>query len=216
MADRVVLCAGTKRGLFVFTSSPKRERWQLHGPFLKGWQVNHATVDTRGTPRLQAAATAMAFGTTTFRGDLAGRKFEGAKKPPVPPKLLPKPLAFAKKWGIPFEPRVWHIEPGRPSERRVLYAGTAPAALFRSEDEGRTWQEVKSLSRHPSRKHWNPGAGGMCLHSIQLDPRDERRMYVAISAAGAFRTDDGAKTWTSINRGVAKFAGALQDNSVAT
>ena len=216
MADRVVLCAGTKRGLFVFTSSAKRERWQLHGPFLKGWQVNHATVDTRGTPRLQAAATAMAFGTTTFRGDLAGRKFEGAKKPPVPPKLLPKPLAFAKKWGIPFEPRVWHIEPGRASERRVLYAGTAPAALFRSEDEGRTWREVESLTRHPSRKHWNPGAGGMCLHSIQLDPRDERRMYVAISAAGAFRTDDGAKTWTSINRGVAKFAGAAADNSVAT
>jgi len=216
MSDQVVLCVGTKRGLFVFTSNARRERWTLHGPFLKGWQIYHATVDTRGTPRIHAAAYNGTFAGTTFRGDLAGRKFEGAKKPPVPPKLLPKPLAFATKYGIPVTPRVWHIEPGRPSERGVLYAGTAPAALFRSEDDGRSWSEVVSLTRHPSRKHWQPGAGGMCLHSIQLDPLDARRMYVAISAAGVFRTDDGARTWTPINRGLQKFAGAASSNSVGS
>jgi hypothetical protein len=216
MADRVVLCVGTKRGLFVFGSDARRDRWTLRGPFLKGWEVNHAVVDTRGTPAIQAAGYSMAFAATTFRGDLAGRKFDGAKKPPVPPALPPKAAGFVKKYGIPSAPRVWHLEPGRASERGVLYAGTAPAALFRSEDDGKTWNEVRSLTRHPTRKNWNPGAGGQCLHSIQLDPLDERRMYVAISAGGCFRTDDGMRTWTPINRGVAKFVGAPKGNSTAT
>jgi hypothetical protein len=216
MADRVVVCVGTKRGLFVLDSDRTRDRWALRGPYLKGWPVYHATVDARGTPRIFAAGASEVFATTVFSGDLEGKKFAAAKKPPVPPKLLPKPLAFAKKYGIPVTPRVWHVEPARASEKNVLYAGTAPAGLFRSEDAGRTWEEVTSLTRHPTRKHWMPGAGGMCLHSIQCDPTDSRRMYIGISAAGAFRTDDGGKSWAPINRGVKMFDGAVKNSGVGT
>ena len=216
MTDRVVLCVGTKRGLFVLESRAKRDRWTLRGPYLKGWPIYHATVDTRGTPRIVAAASSDFLGQTVFTGDLAGRKFDGAKKPPVPPAMPAKALKFAKKHGLSTAARVWHVEPGPAGEKKVLYAGTAPAALFRSEDAGRTWQEIESLTRHPSRKDWLPGAGGNCLHSIQLDPADARRMTIAISAAGAFRTDDGGRSWKPINRAVAKFVGAPKNKEVGT
>ena len=113
-------------------------------------------------------------------------------------------------------PRIWHIEPGPAGEKKVLYAGTAPAGLFRSTDGGRTWRGVKGLNEHPTRKFWTPGAGGMCLHSIQIDPADSRRMFVGISAAGCFRTDDGGRSWTPINRAVAKYIGAPKDSQVGT
>lgn len=211
-----MVSVGTRRGLFVLESSAARDRWALRGPYLKGWQVFHAVVDTRSAPKLHAAANSEVYGATVFSGDVGGKKLEGAKKPPKPPKPPPKSMKFIKKWGISTVQRVWHIEPGRASEKRVLYAGTAPAALFRSEDEGKTWKEVVSLTKHPSRKDWMPGAGGMCLHTIQLDPHDAKRMWVAISAAGAFRTDDGCRTWKSVNKCVAKFAGAPKDPEVGT
>ncbi len=207
MSDRIVVCAGTKRGLFLLESTAKRDRWSLSGPHLKGWSIYHATVDPR-SGRIHAAASSDVFGTTTYAADLRARKFAGAKRPPVPPKHLPSHMKFIRKYNITTTPRVWHIEPARASEKRVLYAGVAPAALFRSTDDGRSWEEVKSLTNHPTRKLWGPGAGGMCLHSIQLDPRNSNRMWVAISAAGAFRTDDGGRTWNPINKAVAKYVGA--------
>lgn len=216
MSDRVVVCAGTKRGLFLLESDSARARWKLSGPFLKGWEIFHAVIDTRGTPTIHAASVQGTFGTNVMTGDLRGRKFRAAKHPPVPPKLLPSQLKTIRKWGISTAPRVWHIEPGRPSEPGVLYAGTAPAGLFRSDDHGKSWEEVRSLTRHPSRKHWTPGAGGMCLHSIQLDPHDKDCMIIGISSAGCFRTDDGAKTWKPINRGVAMFPGPPKDSGVGT
>jgi hypothetical protein len=216
MSDKVILSVGTKRGLFVLESDAKRDRWKLRGPYLKGWDVYHATVDARQSPRLLAAASSVVFATTVFNGDLAGKKFTGAKRPPAPPKLPSKAVKTARKYGIPTAPRVWHVEPGRATEKRVLYAGTAPAALFRSEDDGRTWSEVSGLTNHPTRKDWQPGFGGMCLHSIQCDPLDPQRMYVAISAAGAFRTDDGGLHWKPINRAVAKFVGAPKGGKVGT
>lgn len=216
MSDRVILNVGTKRGLFVLESGPKRDRWKLRGPFLKGWAIYHATVDQRGTPRIVAAACSDFVGTTVFTGDLAGRKFVGAKKPPAPPKLPPKALAFVKKYGISATPRVWHVEPGHASQKNVLYAGTAPAALFRSEDGGLTWDEVKSLTNHPTRKDWTPGAGGMCLHSIQIDPGNPLRMAVGISAAGVFRTEDGGRRWKPSNKGLAMFEGSPKGAEVGT
>lgn len=216
MADCVVVCAGTKRGLFLLESDAARARWRVSGPFLKGWEIFHAVVDTRRTPTIYAAAVQGSFGTNVMTADLRGRKFRAAKRPPIPPRLLPSHLKTIRKWGISATPRVWHIEPGRASEKGVLYAGTAPAALFRSEDDGKSWKEVRSLTQHPSRPHWTPGAGGMCLHSIQLDPRDPDRMYVAISSAGCFRTDDGAKSWRVINQGLAIFPGAPKHVGVGT
>ncbi len=217
MGDRVVVLAGTKRGLFVLESDRKRASWRLGGPHLKGWQVYHAVVDARGTPRVHAAVLSGTFSVTTASGDLASMKLDAAKKPPIPPKLLPGQLKFIRKFKLPSEPRIWHVEPGRAGEKGVLYAGTAPAALFRSEDDGKTWAEVKGLSKHPSRKTWTPGAGGLCLHSIQLDPRDKKRMYVGISSAGVFRSDDDGKSWKPANRGITSFEGKLiGDGGVGT
>jgi photosystem II stability/assembly factor-like uncharacterized protein len=108
--------------------------------------------------------------------------------------------AFPEKSAMKLE-RIWHLEPGRPSEPQVLYAGVAPAALFRSEDGGVTWGEIETLTQHPTRSRWHPGAGGLCLHSIVVDPSDEKRMFVGISAVGVFRTEDGGATWTVANQG---------------
>lgn len=216
MADRVIVCAGTKRGLFFLEADKSRSSWKVDGPHLKGWQIFHAVIDTRGTPKLHAAALSDTFAATTVRGELSGLKFEAAKKPPAPPKLLPGQAKFVKKWGIPAAPRIWHIEPGRPSEKGVLYAGSAPAALFKTEDDGNTWKEVKGLSKHPTRKNWTPGAGGLCLHSIQLDPKDSKRMYVGISSAGVFRSDNDGASWKPINRGITSFEGKILTDGIGT
>ena len=216
MPAKVALAVGTSRGLFLLQSDAKRSRWSLKGPYLKGWQIYHAVIDTRGTPTVHAAGVNEMTGTTTFSGSLRTLNFRGAKTPPRPPKLLPVHMTFIRKWNIPSSPMVWHIEPGHASEKKVLYAGVAPAALFRSEDSGRTWQEVTSLTRHPTRKHWSPGAGGMCLHSIQVDPGNRDRILVAISAAGVFRTEDGGRRWLPVNRGVKLYMGAPKDSGVGT
>ena len=107
---------------------------------------------------------------------------------------------FAENSGLKLE-RIWHIEPGRATEPGVLYAGVAPAALFRSEDNGQTWSEVTTLTAHPTRAHWHPGAGGLCLHSIVIDHANPSRMFVGISAVGVFRSEDGGASWETANRG---------------
>jgi photosystem II stability/assembly factor-like uncharacterized protein len=129
---------------------------------------------------------------------------------------MPPQAKFIKKWNLPSDPRIWHVEPGRASEKGVLYAGTAPAALFRTDDDGKTWTEVKGLSKHPSRSKWTPGAGGLCLHSIQLDPKDADRMWIGISSAGIFRTDDGGKSWKIANRGITNWEGKVLKDTVGT
>lgn len=216
MADRVVLSIGTKRGLFFLESDAKREKWNLRGPFVPGWSVYHAVVDARRAPTVHVAANSDFLGSTIFRGDWKKAKFDGAKKPPVPPKLLPAQMKILKQYGISSAARVWHVEPARPSEKDVLYAGTAPAGLFRSEDGGNTWAPVKGLLRHPSRPTWTPGAGGQCLHSIQLDPANARRMYVGISSAGVFRSDDDGATWKRINQDIPDLEGKPADPDAGT
>jgi len=216
MARKVILSVGTRRGLFLIESGSARQRWKISGPLLKGWSVPYAFIDTRGTPRLHAAAWSYTYAATTLSADLAKHRFQPAKQPPAFPKLNPKAAKFAKQYGIDASNRIWALAPGPARQKSVLYAGTAPAGLFRSEDRGRSWEPVKGLNDHPTRKDWSPGAGGQCLHSIQIDPHDPERMYVAISAAGAFRTDDGGKRWKPINSCVAEYVGAPKRSEVGT
>ncbi len=216
MADKVMLTVGTKRGLFFLESDKSRRKWKTRGPFLKGWIVHHSFIDTRGTPRLHAAAESFTFGSNAFSGDVAGRKIDAAQKAPAVPDLNPKATKFSEKYGLDKAKRLWIVAPGPAKDKKVLYAGTAPAGLFRSEDLGKSWQPVDGINKHPTRKEWSPGAGGQSLHSIQIDPRDSNRMYVAISAAGSFRTDDGAKTWKPINAEVASYVGAPKKSEVGT
>ncbi len=182
------LLAGTKKGLFIFSSSD-RKRWEMHGAFLKGKEINHAVRDPR-SGRIFATANDAWFGCEIVYSDDLGQTWTSAKRGP----------AFDEKSGLKLE-RIWHIEPGRANEPGVLFAGVAPAALFRSEDAGETWTEVTTLSTHPTRPFWHPGAGGLCLHSIQLDHKNPQRMFVGISAVGVFRSDDGCQTWHTKNRG---------------
>lgn len=189
MPDETRLLAGTRKGLFLITS-PDRRSWAVNGPFLAGKEVNHAVFDSRND-RIYATSNDAWFGCQVVWSDPTGDEWTPAARSPV----------FAKDSGRKVE-RIWHIAPGATAQPDLLYAGVAPAALFVSEDGGMNWSEVAGLSEHETRERWQPGAGGLCLHSIVQDPSDTARMWVGISAVGVFRTDDGGKTWATGNRGV--------------
>jgi photosystem II stability/assembly factor-like uncharacterized protein len=179
----VVLPVGTRKGLFLL-SSADRSSWDVEGPLLQGWAVYHAIVDPRdGT--LHAATNNPFYGATVHRSSDQGETWERAEELGLPEDGELKLNA------------TWHIEPGRDSE---LWLGGDPGVLFRSDDGGRTWQLNEELFAHPTRERWQPGAGGMCTHSIQLA---DGALYVAISAAGAFRSEDDGRSWTPINQDVA-------------
>ncbi len=182
MATKLLLLAGTKKGLFCFTSSD-RKKWDRTGPFQTGREINHAIHDAR-TGRLHAASNDAWFGCELVSSPDLGKTWEAAKTNP----------AFPEGSGLKLE-RIWHIEPGPAAQPSVLYAGVAPAALFRSDDGGGSWHEVTALTQHPTRAKWHPGAGGLCLHSIIVDPTDAETMFVGISAVGVFRTEDGGGSW---------------------
>jgi photosystem II stability/assembly factor-like uncharacterized protein len=188
MSTKTVLLAGTKKGLLIFTSTD-RQRWDLSGPFIAGKEINHAIFDAR-TGRIHATANDAWFGSELVSSADFGKSWTSARQGPV----------FPENSGLKME-RIWHIEPGRASQPQVLYAGVAPAALFRSEDGGETWREMTGLTQHPSRPQWHPGAGGLCLHSIVIDGANPQRLFVGISAVGVFRSDDGGATWSTRNKG---------------
>ncbi|MFN2469116.1 MAG: exo-alpha-sialidase [Gaiellaceae bacterium] len=186
----VLLLVGTRKGLFLLRGDEARRDWQLEGPLLTGWSVYHAILDPRdGT--MYAAANNWVYGATVQRSRDVGKTWERSEQ-----------LGLPEESGLKLE-AAWHVEPGHESQPNTLWLGGDPGVLFRSDDGGAVWEPVKGILEHPTRDRWNPGAGGLCCHSIQLDPEEARRMYVAISAAGAFRTDDGGKTWAPANRGVA-------------
>src|SRR2546427_2288761 len=185
---KTLLLAGTKKGLFVFASTD-RQKWELQGPFQTGREINHAIYDSR-SGRIYATSNDAWFGCELVWSADLGASWTTATQNP----------SFPENSGTKLE-RIWHIEPGRPSQPQVLYAGVAPAALFRTEDGGQTWNEISTLTQHPTRPKWHPGAGGLCLHSIVVDPSNSSRMFVGISAVGVFRTEDDGKTWELANKG---------------
>jgi photosystem II stability/assembly factor-like uncharacterized protein len=197
----VRVLVGTRKGAFVLEADGRRERWQVSGPHFAGWEVYHLKGSPVDPDRIWASQSSGWFGQLIQRSDDGGRTWETvgnefAYDGPTGTHQwydgTPHPWEFA---------RVWHLEPSR-TDPETVWAGVEDAALFRSSDGGRTWRELSGLRRHSSGDRWQPGAGGMCLHSILLDPTDPERLYVAISAAGAFRSEDAGVTWRPINRGL--------------
>jgi photosystem II stability/assembly factor-like uncharacterized protein len=199
--SRVRVLVGTRKGAFVLTSDGKRESWDVNGPHFGGWEIYHVKASPADPNRIYASQSSGWFGQVIQRSRDGGQTWEPvgnkfAYDGPTGTHLwydnTPHPWDFA---------RVWHLEPSH-NDPDTVYAGVEDAALFRSSDGGQSWQELPGLRNHPSASVWQPGAGGMCLHTILLDPSNPERIYVAISAAGAFRSDDAGKTWKPINRGL--------------
>ena len=196
-SSSLLVLVGTRKGAFILTGDPSRQRWQVNGPYNPGTDTYHLISDPRAGGRILAASNSMWFGPQIEYSDDLGKTWEQSTEQP---RFRDKP-EYAEHDG-PTVSNIWHIEPGRYSEPGTLYAGVQPAALFKSTDSGQTWLELEGLGNLPTRSEWMPGFGGLCLHSIALDPLLADRMWVGISAAGVFRTDDGGETWQPTNRGV--------------
>ena len=189
MTTRVQVLIGTRKGAFVLESDAARKEWAVRGPYLPGRVVMHMAFDRR-SGILFAATGDPWFGTRVYRSRDHGHTWDEPVGGP----------AFPADSGKNME-KVWHVEPGRPDEPGVIYAGVEPAALFKSSDDGESWVWVEGLNQHPTAEQWHPGAGGLCLHTVVLDPLDRDRVSVAISAAGVFQTADGGATWNTSNTG---------------
>ena len=197
----VRVLVGTRKGAFILTADEQRQHWDVSGPHFAGWEVYHVAGSPVDPNRLYASQSTGWFGQLIQRSDDGGATWE-----PVGNDFSYAGVPGTHQWydGTPHPwefARVWHLEPSL-TEKDTVYAGVEDAALFRSTDAGASWQEVRGLREHGSGSHWQPGAGGMCLHTIILDPSNSQRMFVAISAAGVFRTDDGGTTWQPINKGL--------------
>jgi photosystem II stability/assembly factor-like uncharacterized protein len=197
----VRVLVGTRKGAFVLTSDGKRSDWTVDGPHFGGWEMYHLKGSPADPNRIFASQSTGWFGQLIQRSDDGGKTWS-----PVGKDFTYDGVPGTHQWydGTPHPwefARVWHLEPSL-TDPDVVFAGVEDAALFRSSDGGGSWQELPGLREHGSGPHWQPGAGGMCLHTILLDPTNPERMFIAISAAGAFRTDDGGKTWQPINRGL--------------
>ncbi|GAB3077325.1 WD40/YVTN/BNR-like repeat-containing protein [Micromonospora schwarzwaldensis] len=197
----VRVLVGTRKGAFLLTSDERRRDWTVDGPHFGGWEIYHLTGSPVDPDRLYASQSGGWFGQLIQRSDDGGRSWnpvgnDFAYAGDVGEHLwfdgTPRPWEFK---------RIWHLEPSR-HDPDTVYAGAEDAALYVSTDGGEKWTELPALRQHPSGPGWQPGAGGMCLHTIILDPVHRDRIYVAISAAGAFRSDDGGASWLPINKGL--------------
>ena len=223
--SKVRVLVGTKKGAFILTSDGKRGQWTVEGPYFAGWEIYHVKGSPADPNRLYASQTSGWFGQIIQRSDDGGKTWHQPGTPPGEPTTTPagmpkgesnkfvydaspqtgKPLTTHQWYDGTQRPwefkRVWHLEPSL-ADPNTVYAGVEDAALFRTTDGGRSWHELAGLRGHGTGPKWQPGAGGMCLHTILLDSKNPNRIYVAISAAGAFRSDDAGKTWKPINRGL--------------
>jgi hypothetical protein len=220
--SKVRVLVGTRKGAFILAADGKRESWDVSGPHFAGWEIYHLKGSPADPDRLYASQTSGWFGQVIQRSSDGGKTWEtpGGGITATPDGMPSgesnkfvyntsaengKPLTTHQWYDGTQHPwefkRVWHLEPSL-ADPDVVYAGVEDAALFRSTDGAQTWHELSGLRGHGSGPRWQPGAGGMCLHTILLDPNHPDRIFIAISAAGAFRTDDAGKTWKPINRGL--------------
>ncbi len=199
--SKVRVLVGTRKGAFLLTADGKREKWDVSGPHFAGWEIYHVKGSPADPNRIYASQSSGWFGQLVQRSNDGGKTWE-----PVDNKFVYEGTPGTHQWydGTPHPwefKRVWHFEPSL-TDPDTVHAGVEDAAIFRTTDGGKSWQELSGLRCHSTGNKWQPGAGGMCLHTILLDPKDSKRMFVAISAAGAFRTDDGGQTWKPINKGL--------------
>jgi photosystem II stability/assembly factor-like uncharacterized protein len=223
--SKVRVLVGTKKGAFILTSDGKRKDWQVKGPFFGGWEIYHMKGSQVDPDQIYVSQTSGWFGQIIQHSRDGGKTWEQPGLKPGEPTTTPEGMPMGEsnkfvydtspKTGTPLTThqwydgtqhpwefkRVWHLEPS-PTNPDTVYAGVEDAALFKTSDNGKNWHELAGLRGHDSGPHWQPGAGGMCLHTILLDPANPKRIYIAISAAGAFRSDDGGSTWKPINRGL--------------
>jgi photosystem II stability/assembly factor-like uncharacterized protein len=197
----VRVLVGTRKGAFVLTADGKRKNWEVTGPHFGGLEIYHLKGSPVDPNRIYASQASDWFGQVVHRSSDGGKTWEA-----VGNKFLYDGTPGTHQWydgtAHPWEfKRAWHFEPSL-ADPDTVYAGVEDAALFRTTDGGQTWNELPGLRTHASGSKWAPGAGGMCLHTILIDPSDPRRMYIAISAAGVFRTDDAGETWKPVNRGL--------------
>src|SRR5579864_6261287 len=199
--SQVRVLVGTRKGAFILEADGKREKWNVSGPHFAGFEMFHVKGSPADPNRLYASQSSSWFGQLIQRSNDGGKTWE-----PVGNKFVYDGTPGTHQWydGTPHPwefKRVWHLEPSL-TDSDMVYAGVEDAAIFRTTDGGQTWGELPGLRGHGSGPRWQPGAGGMCLHTILIDPTNSDRMFIAISAAGAFRTDDAGKTWKPINRGL--------------
>jgi hypothetical protein len=192
---------GTRKGGFILTSDGTRDRWNVSGPHFGGWEIYHMKGSPVDPNRIYASQSSGWFGQVIQRSNDGGQTWE-----PAGNQFAYDGVPGTHQWydGTPHPwefKRVWHLEPSL-TDPDVVYAGIEDAALFRSTDGAKTWHELPGLRGHGTGSKWAPGAGGLCLHTILLDPTNASRMYVAISSAGAFRTDDGGTSWKAITKGL--------------
>src|SRR5216110_2162301 len=216
--SKVRVLAGTRKGAFILTSDGTRKRWKVSGPHFAGWEIYHLKGSPVDSNRIYASQTSGWFGQIIQRSDDGGKKWntpgsspEELKSPDGTPKGESNKFVYDGVPGThqwydgtqhPWEfARVWHVEPS-PTDPDTVYAGVEDAALFRTTDGGQSWHELPGPRGHGSGSSWQPGAGGLGLHTILLDPTNRDRIFIAISAAGAFRSDDAGQTWRPINRGL--------------
>jgi photosystem II stability/assembly factor-like uncharacterized protein len=200
MTDVRVL-VGTRKGAFILTSDGNRKSWKVSGPHFAGWEIYHLKGSPVDPDRIYASQSSGWFGQQVQRSSDGGKTWE-----PVDNKFTYDGVPGTHQWydGSPHPwefKRVWHFEPSL-DDPETVYAGVEDAALFRTTDGGKSWSELSGLRGHGTGPKWTPGAGGLCLHTILIDPTNPSRVFVAISAAGAFRSDDGGATWKAITKGL--------------
>ncbi len=202
MSDEVVLLVGTTKGAFFFHSDAKRRDWRITGPHLGGWEVYSLHGDS-SKRRIFAGTSHFVYGPTIRVSDDMGETWREIDRQP----------RYSPESGFQMK-HIWQIVPGHPSQPGTLYAGVEEAGLFASRDGGDTWDELSGLTSHPTRPNWWPGGGGMCLHTILVHPTNPQRLWVAASAIGAFRSDDGGESWKVINKGLPEVPTDGQPNEV--
>jgi photosystem II stability/assembly factor-like uncharacterized protein len=197
----VRVLVGTKKGAFILDSDGKRKSWDVSGPHFAGWEMYHVKGSPADPNRIFASQSNSWFGQQVQRSDDAGKTWS-----PVDNKFTYDGVPGTHQWydatPHPWEfKRVWHFEPSL-TDPDTVYAGVEDAAMFKTTDGGKSWAELSGLRNNKTGSKWTPGAGGLCLHTILIDPTNPARIFIAISAAGAFRTDDGGATWKPINKGL--------------